>query len=857
MKYIEIRRNITLVFSIALLLTANIVQGQEIAPLPSDPAVRSGKLPNGLSWYVAANPAMQGMADFALVQHTGFNTIQSINKSTIQAIANESLQGQPLLKSPSVKDFFSEKGSVPGPEGFAQVRENATIFRFNDVNLRHSATVLDSSLFVLMNMAGRACWSEDLVLKKWYTPSDQAIIVSGDVTADEVVNKLRMLSYMIPEAAAVPRVDYVWKDQPGLNAEVSAVEGSCVAKISAVWRLERSPRELMHTIQPAIQEKYMTMTGIIARERILKYFKEKDMPVATVDFSYKGGAGTLGDGEFALDVVVASENAKEAISIIAETMSSIDTHGVEAAETYVAGLEFSDMLAEESRKRNVSNREYVNRCVSSFIYNTPLSSRQEVINFHTSKDLSTEVERGLVSSIASASITGDRNLTLKCMTGGNLMSEDSLKALFASAWQEAAEVAPGKSEMSPIPYLPTPETKVSIKSKKNEYLSEGQIWTLSNGMRVIFRNMPQKDNKVHYSLSLNGGVGSVDGLGEDCGKYLEDYLDHCRIAGVSGSTFKQALRKRGMKISWNVGSSATKISGFVPEEDLEYMLRAFLVLMNDRTLDESEWEYYCKGEDLRQSAGVASGTGVCLDGGFRTKADDFFRTMSENVNNGVLVLVGKIDEKMLKTALTKYAGSFKTSNKTFTRTEIRNRNFTGTQGYRKPGNNEFVSVTLTAPMALTAENYYTAAMTALVLRRHLAMSLAEKGMYSTVGCRCSRFPQENVQINALIGGVASSQYEFKADNALAILKNIFGNLPSVPMDEPILASYRYRLERQLAYEKQNPEYWINALNLRYLDGKDFTTGAEAKIQGINEAKVRALLTVLGNDSKMEYVITEK
>lgn len=856
MKYIEIRRNFTLVFSIALLLIANIVQGQEIAPLPSDPAVRSGQLPNGLKWYVAVNPAVQGMADFALVQHTGFNTVPSISKSTIQAIANESLQSQPLLKSPTVKDFFSEKGSVPGPEGFAQVRENTTIFRFNGVNLRHSATVLDSSLFVLMNMAGRACWSEDLVLKKWYTPSDQAIIVSGDVSAEEVLNKLKMLSYMIPEAAAVPRVDYVWKDQPGVNAEVRAVEGSGVAKISAVWRLERSPRELMHTIQPAIQEKYMTMTGIIARDRILKYFRENDMPVASVDFRYKGGAGTLGDGEFALDVVVAAENAKEAISVMAETMSSIDNHGVETAETYMAGLEFADMLAEENGRRNVSNREYVNRCASAFIYNTPLSSRQEVINFHTSKDLSTEVEKGLVSSVASASIAGDRNLTLKCVSG-SVMSEDSLKTLFASAWQEAIVADAKKLAIEPVPYLPSPESKVSIKSKKNEYLSGGSIWTLSNGMRVIFRNMPQKDNKVHYSLSLNGGVGNVDSLGEGCGKYLEDYLDHCRIAGVSGAAFRDALRKRGMKMSWDVTPSATKIKGFVPEDDLEYMLRALLVLMNERELDESEWEYYCKGENLRQLAGVASGTGVCLDGGFKSKADAFFRKLSQNVNNGVLVLVGNIDEKILKTALVNYAGSFKTSKKTFTRTEIRNRNFTGTEGYRKPGDEECVSASLTAPMALTAENYYTAAMTALVLRRHLAMSLAGKGMYSTVGCRCSRFPQENVQINALVGGVENSEYEFKTDEALAILKKIFDDLPSIPLEDHVLASYRYRLEKQLVYEKQNPEYWVNALNLRYLDGKDFTTGAEAKIQSINEAKIRALLTVLGNDSKMEYVITEK
>jgi hypothetical protein len=75
-----------------------------------------------------------------------------------------------------VQNYFLGKGAIPGPGGFAEVGENATVFKFRNVNLRLSDSVADSTLLVLMNIASRAMRSDDLVLKKWYTPADQAIL---------------------------------------------------------------------------------------------------------------------------------------------------------------------------------------------------------------------------------------------------------------------------------------------------------------------------------------------------------------------------------------------------------------------------------------------------------------------------------------------------------------------------------------------------------------------------------------------------------------------------------------------------------------------------------------------------------
>ena len=859
MKYIKLRQYITGLLMMTALLYTDAIYGQDVAVLPTDPAVKSGVLPNGMKWYVATNPYVKGAADFALVQMTGSETIPSVGRETVVEIAQEALMKQPLLTATSVQEYFISKGCVPGPEGFAEVRENATIFRFRDVNLKLSGSVLDSTLLVMMNIAGRYDRSFDHVLKKWYTPSDQAIIVAGDVDANTVSEKLKMLSYMMPVAETVARQGYVWESVPEVRTDVCHEGEPGIARIAAIWKLERTPRELMNTVQPAVFRKYMTMTGMVARERILEKFKDMGIPVASVDVGYVGGLGTIGDGEFSVEISIAQENSVEAASVLAEVLSAMDFYGVEPTEAGKASLDFVDMISSEVRRRDIANVEYVNRCVSAFVYNTSLSSREGIRKFYLSKDISADTESRLLFSIASNSLDGNSNLTLRYSADSLYVPMKTLLSAFQDSWQKAQQAKPEVSNTVNVPYFATPETEAKVKSVKSEYLSGGSMWTLTNGMRIIIKNMETEGNVLHYSLSLNGGSGNVEGVALDEGKCLADYLEHCRFGGISGKEFKTAIRRRGVKMAFEVGPASTVIKGEVPAYELEYLFRVLISLMNDRKPDAEAWDYYCKCAALRHKEDHLSGIS-CLSAGFAGHAEAFFNTLSQNVNNGVLVFVGNVDEKKLKVMLTKYAGEFKTTDKSFRRTEMQTQSFAGIEKHERRGRENSVSMLLTAPMALTAENYYTAAVTSMVLRRHFAQILAGKGMRVNVDYECRRFPQESLLMRVTVSeasadGFASGTLGYSTESALSVMRTVFENLTDINVDKAVLASYKERLEKRVAVAKESPEYWVDAINYRYLDGKDFATGAEGKIKGIAESNVKSLLASLRSNSKMKYIIT--
>ena len=64
------------------------------------------------------------------------------------------------------------------------------------------------------------------------------------------------------------------------------------------------------------------------------------------------------------------------------------------------------------------------------------------------------------------------------------------------------------------------------------------------------------------------------------------------------------------------------------------------------------------------------------------------------------------------------------------------------------------------------------------------------------------------------------------------------------------------LKGQIALKMSDPQYWIHALSMRYLDGKDLTTFYESRIDEVTAEKVKSILTSLSETSRVEYIINK-
>ena len=93
--------------------------------------------------------------------------------------------------------------------------------------------------------------------------------------------------------------------------------------------------------------------------------------------------------------------------------------------------------------------------------------------------------------------------------------------------------------------------------------------------------------------------------------------------------------------------------------------------------------------------------------------------------------------------------------------------------------------------------------------------------------------------------------------ALTVVREALEDPLSLEISDAELSSYKEMLKKYIAERKKDPEYWLEAVSMRYVEGKDFTTGCDARIDAVTVDKVKGLLASLVNGSRVEYIISRK
>lgn len=859
------------------LCAAIIIPAQDLPVLPPDPAIKTGTLPNGTAYYIVSNPTIKGLADFALIQKTGVGNIPDTASFRAVTVARDALDALPRCKAPSLQAYVTSHGVAPGRDGFVKVSENATGFRFENVLLDRPET-LDSTLLVLLDVIDRVSTSEDEFIRRWYSPSDQAVIISGDVDAAAVEYKLKMMSMMTPAAESCERLQYVWESRDSAIYEQVAGHSDDVAVISAAWESERMPEEYMNTVQSTIYEMFLAELSMVAEEGIARNLRAKGIPVADVSCSFVTGVQSSGDESFRVELTVDQEHLYDAVASLSEVMSGIDAGCTSYWDLARMKQRCTDAVHEAVNKPIRSNSDYVGKCITAYLYNGSLASLKTKMDFLSSRQLPDSTELRLFNGISSALLDPRRNFTLRYSA---MADPDSVKAVFDSVWHLPKEpVERPVYSVDDIPQAVSLIPKLKIRSARTDPMSDGSVWTFSNGFTVVYRKM-ETNGRLYYNLARNGGYSSIPDLEKGEGGYMSDYFLLGRFGEIPGAEFVNILNGEGVEMDAYVGLSNMMLSGYAPKEKAGLMMRALLAAVNTRTGDADAEKYHAECLEIRNKAQAGTGQDriVAIDsimskdyiyssvrgldsipGSIPEKAGRYFAAMSEKSNDGVLVLLGDMDETELKKVLLEYVGCFRTTDRAFRRPVTRYQPASGWSTYTVSGPQDCIDIAMSAPLILSADNFMAAEIASMVLRNHLSAALIGTGMYVTVEHDCRIYPQErfNVMISlneASPDGYSSSTVPSGPIEALSIIRSVLNDVSGMVVDDAQVNVLKQQLKGSLALEMKDPFYWLNVISRRYLAGKDFTTGYEAKIDSVTAAKVKEILLALNEGTKVEYIIS--
>lgn len=861
-----------ILFTLICVLQMTSSAAQNLPLLPADPAVKSGVLPNGMSYYLVTNPTTDGTADFALAQRTGTSEVGEKALS----VAKDALTSLPRLRNISTQSFLASHGVAPNKDGFVKVSEKATLYHFDNVLLAEEAT--DSVLLVLMDIADRISANTGPEWK-YYAPSDQAVIVSGDIDATSVAAKLKMLSYMTPSRQTVEREEAVWQSRDTSIFEVSAGASGQFVTVSATWTSARTPKQYMNTVQPFIYSMFINELGLLAHERITRNLRDLNIPVASVSYNHLNSLRTFADEEFTLSVSVAPDHLSSAVEVLARTMSALERGTAAAHELAAVKRRYLEQLEARAARLVKSNTEYIEQCASAFLYNAPLTTDKEVYNFLKYRDLNIQTELSHFNNIASALLDVRKNLDVSCsVPEGFEVSADVIKRQFEAAWESEALPFVCKAPIDSMP-LPAAMLPIKLKSSKKDPISGGVTWTFANGFKVVYKRQ-DTGRRMHYALALNGGYGNIKGLDHGEGAYVSDYMMLNRVSGMTHEEFRLALEENDIEHRIEVNLSNTVIQGDAHESDMDLLMRTLLASVNEREYDAEAFEYYrsCLGVEREFIRGTVQDRILAIDDmicpgyeysslkfsgqvspDFPAKVDAFWKQQSGKANDGVLVLVGNMEETKLRKLLQNYVGGFVTTDRAYPRTNVIYQPISGSVTCGLKGGKNSIDVVLSSRQPLTAENYMISEVAAGVLRQMVSEAISGTGMYLIFAHNCRIYPQErfNVMVSvaeADLNGFAHDAKMTGTDEVLSILREVLASLPEAEISDEVVAKYKAVLKGNIELKLNDPRYWVQAIVKRHLDGKDFTTSYASKIDAVTPSKVKAVLAPLSSTTRVEYII---
>lgn len=850
-----------------------IVPAQTLPLLPTDSRITSGRLENGLNYYIVESTVDGNLVDISLVQKAGFASEPIPEKGISEVHSRGALADLPRFGRRSPLEYLVSKSVWPSSEGYASIQDDATIFRFERVPVTSSLEAVDSTLLMTFEIISSAPAAK---LGR-YAPDNQAVIVVGNVNAATVVGKLEMLSMLVQKRSAPPAESYSWEPFSKPHISISESHGG-LSGIEIKWFSPRTPADRMPTVLPVVTKLLCDELGALIEKRLASAFREKGLPVAGFGATYIDSGLTGDDESFSVRVTVLDKDIKTAARILIETLSNLDAEGIDIPEYKDIHRRVLARYVDNAGDALVTNSELTEGCIKAFLYGRPLASRATRFSFVSARKMEPKQATSLFNNFMQALLDGYNNLSVKLEAPQGSISSEELQTMLADAWAIDREIQfkpvfSSGADTTSLTLLKN--SRVKVAQIDDEPMTGGRIITLSNGIRVIYNQDSSMNGILRFSLLFKGGYSQIQGLNPIYGPYVGDMLLVGNIGSMPGFRFSEMLKSNAIALSVGVSPSEFRIRGHLPTSKLPLLLKSLSAVAADRSADKKQYDYYRENLRLARMLPVdPSGerawridSMLCPKGFYPlikrpvelpedlpAKAEGFFSRSFEGIRDAVWIVNGDISEEALCKVLTSNLGRFKTSSgSTVPRFRGSSQYITGKSKDVLPAAAEpSIDMGFSTPsVILSLQNFIASGTAAELLRDAVAKAIAPLGWFCQMQWSIRMYPDDRLTVQLQLspagfqGLPASMIRENSVDVVLQKARKAIETLktPDGIKDEELEKAKSSALNGCLAWENDS-ESFTRLLELRYMYGMDFLSGASAKADAVTKGKTVALISKL-------------
>lgn len=550
-------------FTLVLLVTTMVAYAQQNPTLPVDPKVRTGKLDNGLTYYIRQNSLPENRADFYIAQKVGSMQEEDNQAGLAHFLEHMAFNGTTNFPGKAMLNYLQDNGIKFGTNINAYTSFDETVYYVSNIPTTNK-NLVDSALLVLHDWscaialeeeelenergvireewrtrggAQQRLWDQllpkmypdskyakrmpigsiDVInnfkpeeirdyYHKWYRPDLQGIIVVGDIDVDEMEQKVKELFSPIPlDEEIAEREYYPVPDNKEPIVAIATDKEARNTQIMLFYKHDAMPDELKNTQAGYITQYILNAASSMINQRFSEIIQKPDAPFTSA-YAYDNDY-FVAKTKDAWTVIAGSAEDKieNALAAMVRETERVKQHGFTASEYEVARTNIlkrhEDAYNNRDKQRNSS---YSQEYVRAFTDGEPIPGIEFEYQFLQAVAPNIPVE-AITQTIQQ--LIGNENIVI-AVTGPEkeelvYPTEEALLNVLASVQAETIE--PYAEEVIDEPLVATPPAPGKIIKIEEDKTMDATVWTLENGMKVILKNTDFKDDQIIMAGTGAGG----------------------------------------------------------------------------------------------------------------------------------------------------------------------------------------------------------------------------------------------------------------------------------------------------------------------------------------------------------------
>jgi len=617
-----------LVFSALVALSlASVGQNTAGTTVPIDPAYRTGKLENGLTYYIRHNTEPAGRASYYIIQNVGSILEKDSQNGLAHFLEHMAFNGTKRFPDKGILNTLEHHGVAFGSNINAYTSWDETVYNLSDVPVDKPGLV-DTCLMILADWSDYLTLSDEeinkergviieewrtrrdaqwrmmnqilpvffegsqyavrdiigdtLVIKtfspdtlrdfyqRWYRTDLQAIAVVGDIDVDAVENKIKNIFSPIPNVEnAIPRTENLLVPKPGMKY-LLVTDPEAPETAVNLMILDREPD------RRARDEKYMRdgfvvdLMNAMMRNRFSEIVQKGTPPFVSGSLSY-GPFIARDYNALALTASVRENEESKALEAVLTEFERARRHGFTEGElTRAKATMLSNFENRFKQKDKISNDAWAEEVMGHFLTGEPVPSLDVQYDYY--KQVLPTITKEEVSDRLKG-LAVDENSFLLIQGPDDKKHLTETEAFDIVKKVKSAEIGPYEDITGGPDLISEPLSGAAVIKTVSLPQFSATEWTLANGAKVVFRHAEfEKDNVTLSGYAFGGSSLYADSLVPSLTLFPQ-VISMYGAGEFDNVTLTKMLAGKKASVSLGLQEIMQTVSGSSTPKDFETMMQ--------------------------------------------------------------------------------------------------------------------------------------------------------------------------------------------------------------------------------------------------------------------------------------------